>query len=223
VRELARSADVVVTNCERHAAQLAGVCDVTVLPVPANISPEGRPKAKGEKLRVVIFGLPETRLQTLKAHHFFISWLRNRGELGELVLLGAGDDGDRFAVEGARLAGEIAAGAVRRVGATDAAGVSAELVRADLGLSAYAADEVGKSGTLAALFSHGCAVGCVGHNACGLALDLSSDADGAPRDWKEWQDAGARTKREERVAAYVADALDWDTHAARLQQLVAAG
>ncbi len=226
-RALAGAADVVVTNCGRHAAQLGDVCDVTVLPVPANISPEAAgnhgPGPKRSKLRLVIFGLPETRLRTLKAHRFFISWLRNRGGLGELVLLGAGDETDRFAVKGARLADELAGAGVRRVGATDAAGVSVELVRADLGLSAYAADETGKSGTLAALFAHACAVGCAGHDAGGLALDLSPGAEGAPRDWDQWQDVGACAKREARVAAYVAGALNWDKHAARLAELIREG
>lgn len=226
-RELARSADVVATNCERHAAQLADVCDATVLPVPANIIPQQEPKAEGErrgagsgKLRVVIFGLPETRLRTLQAHRVFLTWLVVRGELGELVLLGAGEESDRFSIAGSRLAHDIAGGAVRRTGATEASEASAELVRADMGLSAYAADEVGKSGTLAALFSHGCAVGCAGHDAGGLALDLSLGADGAPRDWHKLQDAGACAKRDARVAAYVADTLDWTKHAARLAELV---
>jgi len=355
-RALARSADVVVTNCEKHAAQLAGVCEVTVLPVPANIEPirkpetgnlrpelpaaEGR-KAKGDGrterpetgrsrkeemvapggrspeatterdevrehedgrtessarnevkgdgvgcpcsgqtteqtepgalgageetnlkpefsdpsglgsqvsafaspqvssfkfqplasrsqvsslgLRLVIFGLPETRLRTLRAHRAFIAWLVARGGLGELVLLGAGAETDRFAIAGMRLANELAGGAVRRVAGTDATGVSEELLRADLGLSAYDADEVGKSGTLAALFTHGCPAGCAGHDAGGLALDLSLGPDGAPRDWPSWLDAEARAKRESRVAAYVATSLDWRAHAERLAELVAQG
>jgi hypothetical protein len=159
----------------------------------------------------------------LKAHRFFISWLRNRGGLGELVLLGAGDESHRFSIAGMRLARELAGDAVRRTGAMDEAGVSAELARADVGLSAYTAAETGKSCTLAALFTHGCPVGCAGHDAGGLALDLSSGPDGAPRDWNQWQDAGACAKREARVSEYVATALNWDAHAARLQQLVAAG
>jgi hypothetical protein len=156
----------------------------------------------------------------LWAHRDFLIWLRSRGGLGDLVLLGAGDGADRFAVEGSRLAKELAGDAVRRVGGADAAGVSAELARADMGLSAYAADEVGKSGTLAALFTHGCPVGCAGHDAGGLALDLSLGADGAPRDWPAWQDADARAKREALVAAYVSESLDWSAHAKRLAELV---
>ena len=223
-RALAGAADAVAVNCGRHAAQLGNGCDVLVLPVPANISPGGAGGqglgAKSSKLRLVIFGLPETRLRTLKAHRGFVSWLRNRGGLEELVLLGAGEETDRFAVEGLRLADDLAGAGVRRVGATDAAGVSVELFRADLGLSAYAADEAGKSGTLAALFAHACAVGCAGHDAGGLALDLSPGANGAPRDWNQWQDAATCAKREARVAAYVADALNWDKHAARLAKLI---
>ncbi len=231
-RELARSADVVVTNCEKHAAQLADVCNVTVLPVPANIEPGGgaareakgeRRKAKGEKLRVVIFGLPETRLRMLRAHRAFIVWLVARGGLGELVLLGAGEETHRFAVAGMRLAKELAGGAVRRVGEMDEAGVSAELSRADLGLSAYAEDEVGKSCTLAALFAHGCPVGCSGHDAGGLAFDLSPGADGSPRDWPAWLDANVCAEREAFVAAYVAESLEWRTHAERLAELVNQG
>jgi len=288
-RALARSADVVVTNCGKHAAQLADVCAVTVLPVPANIEPGGEAARKTERrndgttadggrraetgtqerrksvdgltvgrndgtamvgaldnqitglpilrppnirasgspdrrpagLRLVIFGLPETRLRTLRAHRFFISWLRGRGELGELVLLGAGEETHRFAVAGMRLAKELAGGAVRRVGEMDEAGVSAELTQADLGLSSYAEDEVGKSCTLAALFVHGCPVGCAGHDAGGLAFDLSPGADGSPRDWPAWLDAGARVKREALVAAYVAESLDWRVHAGRLAALAA--
>ena len=258
-RSLARSADVVVTNCERHAAQLAGTGDITVLPVPANIpvsaergamscelraeslklrarsgelgARRGDLGADGSELsanssqliarstlRVVVFGLPETRLRALRAHRVFLTWLHARGGLGELVLLGGGDDAHRFAVEGALLAKEIAGAVVRRTGLLAEAEVSAELSRADLGLSAYAADEVGKSGTLAALFTHGCPVGCAGHDAGGLALDLSMTGDG-PRDWDRFQDAGERAAREARVAIYAAKELGWAAHAERLRAL----
>lgn len=227
-RSLACAADVIVTNCPRHAAQLAIERDVAVLPVPANIEPEdggwvaegGGRRTEGP-LRVVVFGLPETRLRTLRAHRGFLTWLNSRGELKELMLLGAGAEMERFSIAGARLAAELTGGAVRRVGASEAAGVSSELARADLGLSAYAADEVGKSGTLAALFTHGCPVGCAGHDAGGLALDLNPGMDGTPRDWAAWLDSSARARREARVATYVADSLDWPAHAMRLAGLVA--
>ena len=252
--ELAAAADAVVTNCQKHAAQISRGGDVVVLPVPANVgraaggelrarsgelgalsfelgARRGDLGADGSELsanssqliarstlRVVVFGLPETRLRALRAHRVFLTWLHARGGLGELVLLGGGDDAHRFAVEGALLAKEIAGAVVRRTGLLAEAEVSAELSRADLGLSAYAADEVGKSGTLAALFTHGCPVGCAGHDAGGLALDLSMTGDG-PRDWDRFQDAGERAVREARVAIYAAKELGWAAHAVRLAEL----
>lgn len=222
-RALAGAADVVVTNCARHASQLSDVCAVTVLPVPSNIGRfQARPAEGGKErrtFRVVVFGLPETRLRTLRAHRGFLSWLRDSGGLGELVLLGAGGEADRFTLEGAGLAAELAGEAVRRAGATTEAGVSAELSGADLGLTAYASDETGKSGTLAALFTHGCPVGCAGHDAGGLAFNLSLGAGGAPRDWTVFLDADERGRRAARVAAYAAESLNWHTHAARLSEL----
>lgn len=224
--ELAAAADVVATNCRKHASQLGRGVNAVVLPVPSNIPVSAEPRAGGyermaqPRLRVVVFGLPETRLRALRAHRGFLSWLRERGGLAELVIVGAGDESGRFAVEGARIAAGISGGVLRRVASALPEEVSAELAAADLGLSGYGADEVGKSGTLAALFTHGCPVGCAGHDAGGLGLDLSMTGDG-PRDWDRLLDAGARVEREARVAIYAEKELGWAAHAARLAELVA--
>lgn len=220
-RELAASADVVMTNCAKHAVQLGGAREMSVLPVPSNIPRlcVREPRDLESALRVVIFGLPETRLRTLAAHGAFLRWLGRTGALGELVLLGAGEEG-RFARAGARLARELAGERLRRVGESGPATVSRELAHADLGLSAYAEDEVGKSGTLAALFTHGCTVGCAGHNAGGRAFDLSCAQGGEPREWRALRQAAERESRDRRARDYAEQHLDWGRHSANMAELL---
>lgn len=221
--KLAAAADVAMTNCERHAAQLASAARAVVIPVPANIPViAARTVAAGgeERLRVVVFGLPETRLRALRAHREFLRWLAASSSLGELVLLGAGSEADRFALAGAEIAREVAGARVRRVGPGDERMVSAELAGADLGLTAYGADELGKSGTVAALFAHGCPVGCPGHDADGLAFSLEMTGCG-PADWREFREREERAARVSRAKLHAESTLSWPRHAARVAACLA--
>lgn len=221
-RALVREADAVATNCDRHARQLCDRSAMPVLPVPSNIPVLARREAapRATRLRVGVFGLPETRLRALRAHGAFVAWLAREGHLEELVLLGGGAEEDRFARAARTLAQAAAGPRVRRSAARSPAEISAELARADLGLSGYAADEVGKSGTLAALFTHGCAVGCSGHDAGGIAWDFALDSGGAPRNWGAWNSAELRLLRHLKARAYSETKLSWSAHAAQVSYLM---
>ena len=106
----------------------------------------------------------------------------------------------------------------RRAVALPAEEISAELLAADLGLSAYAEDALGKSGTVAALWAHGCPVGFAGHNGGEAGWNLGWSVERkAPADWAAFIEDDERRRRAGLVRREQIDAGDWTAHASRLR------
>lgn len=159
-RALAEQATTTITNSAHHAAVLSRWLlrsDVKWMPVPSNIpAPEER-TAERRRGEFLIFGLPYTRLQTLREFGESIRGWSQSGRLTRLHLVGPRDF--KFSPQAdALLAEMLPAGAVADHGELEPADVSRRLQGAELCLSSSNELTWSKSGTFMACAAHGCAV-----------------------------------------------------------------
>ncbi|MDQ6808387.1 MAG: hypothetical protein M3Z64_03025 [Verrucomicrobiota bacterium] len=162
-RALAEQASSLVTNSAHHASVLnrwSLRCPVEWLPVPSNIAapddlamraPQRRP---GE---FAIFGLPYTRLQTVRTFRDWLTRWKQSGRLSRLHLIGPRDA--KFTPEAdAMIASALPPDSVVDHGELDPAAVSNLLFESEFCLSISNDLTWSKSGTLMAYAEHACAV-----------------------------------------------------------------
>lgn len=159
-RKLTTLADTLITNSEHHAAllgQWAGATPVHWFPVPSNIPRHNTGAASKERGAFAIFGLPYTRLQTVRV---FAQWLqawRGSGRLRKLHLIGPPDE--KFSPQTDEILARIFEEThVVRHGELSAVEVSQQLAATEFCLSAQNNLTWSKSGTFMAYAAHGCAV-----------------------------------------------------------------
>lgn len=159
-RALAEQAATTMTNSAHHAAVLNRWklrSEVKWMPVPSNIPAPGERSTSRHRGEFTIFGLPYTRLQTLRE---FSGWLRSwnqSGRLTQLHLIGPRDF--KFSPQAdALLADMLPADAVVEHGELEPAEVSRQLQEAEFCLSSSNELTWSKSGTFMAYAAHDCAV-----------------------------------------------------------------
>jgi hypothetical protein len=160
IRNLARVADVLVTNTAEHAEKLSKYssrADVHWFPVASNIPVSANVSAMRARTEFVIFGLPFGRCQTLQMFDAEIQSWHERGQLTKLHFIGPQDEG-----LDARSAELIARWRDPNIvvdhGKLPAADVSNLLGQAQFGLVNATAENWSKSAVFMALASHGCTV-----------------------------------------------------------------
>lgn len=160
IRKLSSLADLIVTNTNEHAEELAKISrrtDIHWLPVPSNIpiaANLAEPRARSE---FVIFGLPFGRWQTLQIFDAEIrSWLET-GRLTRLHIVGP--PAERFDARSAELMARwLDPNIVVRHGMLPSVEVSKLLARVQFGLVNATVENWSKSAVFMAFASHGCAI-----------------------------------------------------------------
>lgn len=160
IRNLARVADVLITNTAEHAEKLSrfsGRTDVHWFPVASNIPVSANASASRARAEFVIFGLPFGRWQTLQMFDAEIQSWHEHGLLTKLHFIGPRDE--RLHARSEELVGGWRdPNIVVHHGMLPAAGVSNLLAQAQFGLVNATAKNWSKSAVFMALASHGCAV-----------------------------------------------------------------
>jgi len=171
VSSIVRVSDFVLTNNitnRKHIKTLAGI-DVPVIPVPANIEMDPNrcmdQLAKYEKARssggiaVVVFGMPEKRIKTIKNHRRSLEILEENGLLGRVEVIGKGLlENDRSAQEYRLLRKYIPVEKIKIRGVLPLESVQKVLCKSHVMLTYYNTKEAGKSGVIKAAMSHGMVV-----------------------------------------------------------------
>ena len=160
IRQLARMADVLVTNSEDHVRKIekiSGRIDVHCVPVGSNIQPSNYVSEERPRTEFVIFGLPFGRWQIMQMFDEEIRSWQKSGCLTRLHLVGPRDE--KFDLRSDRL---IDAWPDHRIitqhGMLPAADVSKLLARVQFGLTNATNQNWVKSSAFMAYASHGCAV-----------------------------------------------------------------
>jgi hypothetical protein len=157
VRQLAETADALVTNTANHAAivrELSGRNDVHCLPVGSNIelvASLAQPRAATE---FVVFGLPFGRSQTLQLFGAEILRWHQAGLLTKLHLIGPEDQG----IPNAITRSLTESGLLIPHGRLSDPDVSELLGRVRFALTNVTPETWSKSGAFMACAAHGCAV-----------------------------------------------------------------
>lgn len=167
IRNLILIADLWSTSCRRYYSQLvsrfaANPKQGALIPIGTNIVPVepvlDRPWSlfKGEKLKVVIFGLTKTRLWALNVHAKFLKALCDRNWVESITLAGTSEIDTKTAKKMAQHRTYIGHAHLWQE-AFDLTNnqVSQLLVTQDLGLVSNEPDILTKSGVFAALSAHG--------------------------------------------------------------------
>lgn len=159
-RALAEQAATTMTNSAHHAAVLNRwtlQSEVKWMPVPSNIPAPAERTAQARGGEFLIFGLPYTRLQTLREFTDSIRSWNESGRLSRLHLIGPRDF--KFSPQADALIAEmLPADAVTDHGELEPAEVSRWLQGAEFCLSSSNELTWSKSGTFMAYAVHGCAV-----------------------------------------------------------------
>jgi hypothetical protein len=159
-RALAEQATTTITNSPHHATVLNRWTlrsAVQWMPVPSNIPAPAEPAGQTRDGEFVIFGLPYTRLQTLREFADAIRSWHQSGRLTRLHLIGPRDF--KFSPQSdALLAQMLPRDAVVEHGELEPAEVSHRLLEAEFCLSSSNELTWSKSGTFMAYAAHGCRV-----------------------------------------------------------------
>jgi hypothetical protein len=119
VRKLAKVSDRWITSCPRYMKFFRSFASPdyrkgTMIPIGATIDPVREPDwdrqwplNMGAKLRVVNFGMPLTRLRTLRFHRSFLKLLCDRGLLDSLLLTGRSETSGEILDETTEILAEI--------------------------------------------------------------------------------------------------------------------
>lgn len=159
-RSLAEQAITVITNSEHHAAvlnrwQLRSA--VEWFPVPSNIPAPAEVQRRTRRGEFAIFGLPYTRLQTVRLFADWLSRWHASGRLTRLHLIGPRDQ--KFAPQADALAAAaLPADAMMNHGELEPDAVSKALLEVEFCLSSSDKLTWSKSGTFMACAAHGCCI-----------------------------------------------------------------
>lgn len=166
IRRLVQTSDAWVTSCERYFNWLVNEFDAdaqrgTLLPIASNVptAPEAFeerlwPLQFGRKLRVAIFGLPNTRLWALERHHRLLAALVRAQLIETIQLIGKSDFSARH-LKQLRSFQQIIGGEWLNEFDLPSAQVADALAACDIGFVANDASTLTKSGVFAAMASNG--------------------------------------------------------------------
>jgi hypothetical protein len=155
---LTRAADVVFTTTASQADHLrliAPTAEVGVLPVGANIYPEGAMDPRREAGTAVVFGTQGTRIRTLRAMHPTLRELAQTQRLTRLIAVGIDASSQSREDERALLESLAFQHGFEQLGETSAGGISKTLATAEFGIAAQDPLSYTKSGTFMAYAAHG--------------------------------------------------------------------
>lgn len=159
-RALAEQANTVMTNSEHHATVLKRWrlhSAVQWFPVPSNIPAPADLQRRSRRGEFAIFGLPYTRLQTMRLFADWLSRWHSSGRLGRLHSIGPRDR--KFTPQADALAASaLPADAIKDHGELEPEDVSKILLEAEFCLSSTNELTWSKSGTFMACAAHGCPV-----------------------------------------------------------------
>lgn len=167
IAALVRMADRWITSCPEYEMKLvrefgASPAQGCVIPIGSSFIPAEReifrppwPLSGGRKLRIVIFGMPLTRMWTLLSHRHLLKRLCDEGMVGQIDLLGKSGIPARHQETFARLKQEIAPDPLwREIPDLPPAEVCRALASYDLGFISNWNDLLTKSTVFAALAAH---------------------------------------------------------------------
>lgn len=160
--QLMDMSDVVVTNTENHRERMLSLrpqCEVMILPVGTNIVPAQEPLGLRHRdgfKEFVVFGLPYSRLYTLRVFKDWLLKWQQDGVMHRLHVIGPSDE--RWSSEEDQLLSGLCKEIVCKHGALPEKEVSELLSRCGFGLMAQRPESMTKSGSLMAFLSHGCAI-----------------------------------------------------------------
>ncbi|MHC4841202.1 MAG: hypothetical protein ACYTDT_09650 [Planctomycetota bacterium] len=142
--------DEIFTTTSKFQSDLKEIgINSRVVPTPSNI-PQLEPEYRAdENMQVVVFGLPASRANALKAHKAVLQKLVEANRLEKLTLMGP--DTDKDVVAG--VPGDL----VSRKGFLASEEVAMVFVESDLMLCAHDSSEIQKSGSAMAAIANGCA------------------------------------------------------------------
>lgn len=180
MQRLVNTSDAWVTSCSRYFDWLVNEFHApgergALLPIAANVptAPEADeerlwPLEFGRRLRVVVFGLPRTRLDAVERHAGLLHAMVHAGLVESILLLGKGDFSRRYARR-ANAVQERIGGVWRSECDLPASQVAEALAECDVGLVANEAGTLTKSGVFAALASNAVVAVASGRDATPLA------------------------------------------------------
>jgi hypothetical protein len=225
IRELVKLSDSWITSCERYFKQLtiefSARADLGhVLPIGSNIPVAEDPLQRdgataGHGFRVVVFGLPRTRLWALERHCSLLRTLTDAGALDSITLLGKPN---ATLDEGAWQKLKSHIGPIPRWHLRfdlSTGQISRELIRHDLGLLPNEIDTLTKSGVFAAFAAHGVLPVLSPSNGTVIPSELhrivitSNGLGHAPDLLQMRDDPAAWANRRERLLAFAARELSW--------------
>jgi hypothetical protein len=166
IQQLVQASDAWITSCERYSDQLINEFGARPelgarIPIAANIpvAPELEehrlwPLEFGRKLRVAIFGLPNTRLTALRRHGRLLKAMISAELVESILLIGKSDRSARHAQRVAEHQRQIG-GQWRLLFDLPPIQVAEALAECDVGLIANEPDTLTKSGVFAALATNG--------------------------------------------------------------------
>lgn len=168
IRDLILLADLWLTSCLRYQSQLvdefaANLKKGALIPIGANILPlepvnfdRPWPLARGDKLKVVIFGLSKTRLWALNVHAKLLRSLCERGWVESITLVGTSGLDAKATIKMAQHRAYIGHAPLwHEAFDLTASEVSQLLATQDLGLVSNEPDVLTKSTVFASLSAHG--------------------------------------------------------------------
>ena len=219
-RRLAEQAATLITNSEHHATVLNRWrlrSAVQWFPVPSNIpAPVVAAIFDDRRQRgdFAVFGLPYTRLQTLRIFLDWISIWKKSGRLLRLHLIGPRDD--KFTPEAdALLHRSLSNAEVVKHGELSPANVSKALVEVECCLSNSNELTWSKSGTFMACAAHGCPVVTAHPSAVGpLRFAIAAES-------VETMTAAAAREKGASLRRWYLENADWDLTARRVAGIVA--
>lgn len=216
-QRLAEQATTVITNSEHHASVLSRWklrSPARWFPVPSNISPPS-PFTAGARPagHFAIFGLPYTRLQTLRIFRESIAGWARSGRLSRLHLIGPCDD--KFSPEAdALLAGVLRPNEWSEHGEVSAADVSKFLLGTEFCLSMSNEFTWSKSGAFMAYAAHQSAV------VVAEASSIEPLRFAIPAREVQTITPAIAAERAQRLRAWYVRNADWDLTATRIAELI---
>jgi glycosyltransferase involved in cell wall biosynthesis len=166
IRRLVHVSDAWITSCTKYADQLVNEFSASRelgarIPIAANV-PAATELSEdrlwsldfGRKLRIAVFGLPNTRLTALRRHGRLLRALVSAGLVDSMLLIGKSDHSPRYLQRLAEQQRQIG-GVWRSFFDLPPMQVAETLADCDVGLVANEPDTLTKSGVFAALSTNG--------------------------------------------------------------------
>ncbi|HTD65678.1 MAG TPA: hypothetical protein VK846_03995 [Candidatus Limnocylindria bacterium] len=227
IRELIDLSDAWATSCERYFSQLiaefhAPCAEGRIIPIGTNIPLAGPLQDRGahrigpeNKLRIVVFGLPKTRLWALERHWKLLRALAGTSSGASVTLVGKRNDPETERIW-KRCAARIGPALEwRRSFELSPEEISRELANHEAGLLANEPDVLTKSGVFAAFATHGVVpilstqAGAFSRASLSNAVFVNDDAELIPYVLENLRDPARVAKAREHLLGFASE-LSWE-------------